>query len=101
MSLKSIQLGLTTAAQAAIVQGSGSTQFKNAAGTLQDPLPVQITNLDAAIIIYIGGPTVTSGTGTPIPAGGTWIGNLYGVSEIPYLVAASGTPTAAVLVGRQ
>lgn len=101
MALKSIQLTLSTTEQAAIVQGSGAAQFKNAAGTLQDPLPVQITNMDAAIIIYIGGAGVLSSTGTPIPAGETWIANLYGTSEIPHLVAASGTPTAAVLLGRQ
>lgn len=102
MALKSIQLVMSAVtAQAAIVQGSGSAQFKNAAGTLQDPLPVQITNLDPTITIWLGGSGVTAGSGTPILAGQSWVGNLYGTSEIPWLIAASGTPTAAVLLGRQ
>lgn len=101
MTLKAVQLSLSTTSQAAIVQGSGAGQFMNVAGNARDPLPVQIANIDPAITIYVGGPDVSASLGMPIAPGASWTANLYGTSEIPWLVAASGTPKAAVLLGRQ
>jgi hypothetical protein len=84
-----------------LVQGVSTGQFKNIAGTIQDPLPVAIQNIDAAIVIYVGGPTVTAATGYPVDPGGSIPMALYGSSEIPYAISASGVPLVAVLVGRQ
>jgi hypothetical protein len=83
-----------------LVQGSSAGQFKNIQGTIQDPLPVIILNLDAAITIYIGGSTAASCL-FPLAPGGSLPMALYGSSEIPYALSASGTPLVAVLVGRQ
>ena len=103
MAFKSVQLTLSTTAQAAIVKGSSAGQFVIGLTNsgLQDPLPVSIKNEDAAIVIYWGGPGVTSTTGQSIAAGSEIIMNLYGQLEVPYLVAASGTPVASVVLGRQ
>ena len=104
MALKSVQIALSTTEQAVIVQGGGASQFANVGGTVDDPLPVIITNLDAAILIYVGGPGVTAATGTPIYPKLSLPMSLIGdptVSDIPHCVAASGTPSVAVLVGRQ
>lgn len=105
MALKSIQLVLVAnTAQAAIVQGAGSSQFPNLSGTVQDPLPVLISNLDPALTIYVGGPGVLPGTGTPIGPGSSRAFALIGspVSDIPWVIGSSGaTPTFAVLCGRQ
>lgn len=101
MAFKSVHLTLvSTTATAAIVQGSGSTQFKTTSGTLQDPLPVCITNTDKSVTVYLGGPDVTDSNGTPIPPGGQFPCNLYGTGEIPYLYS-TGTPIVAILCGRQ
>jgi len=101
VALKSFQI-TTVAATATplLVQGSGSSQVSTLTGTLQDPLPVLIQNIDAAITVYIGGPTVNAG-GYPLLAGQSLPLALYGPSEIPYVYPASGTPIVAVLVGRQ
>lgn len=102
MALKSAQIATNnTTPTALLVPGSGTTQFSPIQGTLQDPLPVLIQNVDAAITIYIGGSTVTAATGFPIAPGGSVPMALYGSSEIPYAIAASGTPKLALLVGRQ
>lgn len=101
MALKSVQLVLSTTEQAVLVQGSGAGQFLNIAGSLADPLPVRIANTDATITMFVGGPGVTSATGTPLLAGQALSLSLYGTGEIPHIVAASGTPTAAILCGRQ
>lgn len=101
MALAAVQLTLSTSEQAAIVQGAGAGQFKNVAGVVGDPLPCVISNQDAAIIIFVGGPGVTALTGLAIQPKTNLTLNLYGSSEIPHLVAASGTPIAGVLLGRQ
>jgi hypothetical protein len=55
---------------------------------------VTVKNLDAAITVYLGPATVTSGNGMELKAGEsvelTWVGLLQGI-------AASGTPSVAVL----
>jgi hypothetical protein len=83
-----------------LVQGSGASQFKNIAGSIQDPLPIIIQN-NSAILIYIGGPDVTTSNGFPLAAGQSLPMALYGTSEIPYAIAASATPSISILAGRQ
>lgn len=102
MSLASAHIATNAATHTPLlVQGSGSGQFVNIVGSIQDPLPIIIQNLDATIVIYIGGPTVSAATGFPLAAGQSIPMSLYGSSEIPYAISASGTPSVAVLVGRQ
>lgn len=101
MSLAAVQLTLTTTEQPALVQGASAGQFKTIGGSAADPLPVAIANLDAAIVIFVGGFGVTAATGFPIQPKTTLQLALFGSSEIPHLVAASGTPVAAVMCGRQ
>jgi hypothetical protein len=102
MALKSFQIATNNAtATPLLVVGSGASQIAALTGTLQDPLPVAIQNIDAAITIYLGGPGVTAVNGYPLLAGVSFPLALYGSSEIPYAISASGTPVIAVLVGRQ
>lgn len=101
MALKARQITLVTStATPLLVKGSGGTQFNNVTGNIQDPLPIVIQNLDAAITMWIGGPDVSATTGIELLAGQSMPMNLYGESEIPYVFAV-GTPIVAVLVGRQ
>jgi hypothetical protein len=102
MAFSARQITLVTGtATPLLVLGSGSgSTFKTVAGTIQDPLPVLITNLDAVITIYIGGSDVSGTAGVPLAAGQSLTLSLYGSSEIPYAYA-TGTPKIAVLVGRQ
>ena len=102
MALKSFQIATNSStATPLLVAGSGASQVAALTGTLQDPLPVAIQNIDSAITIYIGGSGVTAATGYPLLAGQSFPFALYGSSEIPYAISASGTPVIAVLVGRQ
>lgn len=85
--------------------GSGST-FKSIAGTVQDPLPVQIKNEDPSTTIWIGGPDVSATNGQSLAPLAAMTMNLYGgsspssTSEIPYGFS-TGTTVVSVLVGRQ
>ena len=90
-----------TTAAPVLVQGTTGTKFPIIVGSLQDPLPIILQNLDAAINIFIGGPDVSSSNGYALAPGASLPMQLFGESEIPYIVAASGTPTLAVLCGRQ
>lgn len=102
MAFKAARVTLNSStATALLALGSGAGQFPNIGGTASDPLPIQIQNIDGAITIYIGGPAVTAATGYPLAPGQVFTANLYGSSEIPYAIGASGGPIAAILAGRQ
>jgi hypothetical protein len=105
MAFKSAQITLgNVSATQLIVQGAGATQFANIAGTVDDPLPVIVTNTDATIVIYVGGPGVTAATGTPVYPKTSFPMSLIGdpsISDIPFAIGASGAPVVAVLCGRQ
>lgn len=107
MAIDTEQIALNAATPTPLlVQGSGAGQFQNITGNATDALPVVIKNLDAAIVIYIGGSDVSTTNGYPLAAGASFAGGsiamqLLGQAEIPYAIATSGTPNVAVLVGRQ
>ena len=65
MAVISNQLTTSTTA-APVIAGAGLTSLN---GAVNDPLPLQIKNIDASITIYIGGPGVTSSNGYPLLAG--------------------------------
>jgi hypothetical protein len=101
MALKGIQVTLVTSTPTPLlVQGTGAGQLKNVAGNIQDPLPLIIQNLDAAITVWIGGPDVSATLGIELLPGASIPMSLYGTSEIPYAFAV-GTPVIAILAGRQ
>ena len=68
------------------------------AGTLVVARPTRtsclVRNLDASITVYIGKATVTSGNGMPIKAGESVVITGQGLWQV---IAASGTPTVAVI----
>ena len=71
-------------------------------GALIDPIPVQIKNIDAAITIYLGGPTVSTSNGYPLLAGASIsFGFVAGDEDGLYALAASGSPKIAYLSLRQ
>lgn len=83
-----------------MVKGTGDDQFNNIGGTIQDPTPVRIKNLDDAILVYIGGPDVTVDDGYPLgPAEFIDLRLLSG--DVVYALAASGTPLVGIFAGRQ
>lgn len=101
MAFKSQQITLVTSTiTPLLVQGSSGTKFTQINGTVQDPLPVLIRNLDAAVTIWIGGPDVSATNGYELLPGESLPMSLYGSSEIPYAFAV-GTPKLSVLCGRQ
>lgn len=107
MALNTAQIATNaTTATCLLVQGGTpqslvTGEFYNISGTIGDPLPVQIKNIDASITIYIGGANVTSSNGYPLLAGQSLAMQLLGSGDLPYAISASATPTMAVLVGRQ
>lgn len=77
--------------------------FTPTTGSLQDPTPILIQNPDAAINIFLGGPTVTNtgaATGILISPGQIITMSLTN-GDILYAIAASGTPNIVVMAGRQ
>ena len=102
MSLSARQITLSdSAATPLLVEGITGTEFRNIEGSLQDPLPLLLQNLDNTIDIWIGGEDVSTTKGWLLVPGASIPMQLFGSSEIPYAIAASGTPVIAVLVGRQ
>src|SRR5271157_4579583 len=66
-----------------------------------DPVPMIVQNIDSTIVIYLGPASMTDTTvGFPLAAGASLPSNVVG-SDSMYAIAASGTPKAAVLSGRQ
>jgi hypothetical protein len=100
LSARQITLVASTATPL-LVAGTGTgTTFRNTAGNVQDPLPIQVKNEDAAAVVWIGGPDVNATHGQSLNAGQSVIMNVYGTSEIPYAFS-TGTPIVSVLAGRQ
>jgi hypothetical protein len=75
-------------------------ELNNMYGTLQDPLPILLQNVDSSNTVYIGGPGVTSSTGYPLAPGGSIPLSLYG-SDIPIAISIAGDPAIVILAGRQ
>ena len=98
MAVISNQLTTSTSA-AAVIAGAG---LDNLNGAVNDPLPLQIKNIDASITIYLGGSGVTSSNGYPLLAGQS-ISTSWLQAEVTTLfcVAASGSPKLAILTARQ
>jgi hypothetical protein len=80
-------------------QGSATAQIYMA-GTVNDPVPIIIENLDASNPIYLGPSNVTSSTGTKVAAGGSITRNVVG-NDSEYAISTGGTVAVAVEVGRQ
>ncbi len=77
-------------------QNALSTASEEVAAANRNRTYLEVKNLDAAITVYIGADsTVTSSTGYPVPAG-TWVG-FSNMPDAVHAIAASGTPTVAIL----
>lgn len=99
MPFNSTQITLSSANPKPLVLAS---TFTNVTGANGDELPLVIGNTDAAITMYLGGPTVSAATGYPLVAGASLALTCMGTDATGlYAIAASGTPVIAVLVGRQ
>lgn len=70
------------------------------AGTVNDPVPITIENLDETNPVYLGDSVVTSGTGLKLAAGASITRNVVG-NDSEYAIATGGTVNVAVEVGRQ
>lgn len=72
-------------------------------GRVDDPIPVIVQNLDTVITEYIGGSTVTNSGATQgialLP--GQIITMTLMQGDNLYAIAASGTPSICVMLGRQ
>jgi hypothetical protein len=113
MAQNSAQISVTTSATARLWQTSTgvspdvqTTLAGNAtgqifrAGTVNDPVPIVIENLDATNPVYLGPSTVTSSTGTKLVAGGSITRNVVG-NDSEFAISTGGTVAVAVEVGRQ
>lgn len=98
MAALSFQITTSTTVQAVFTNAG----IKNMSGSINDPLPVQLKNIDATNTIYIGGPAVSSSTGYPLLAGQS-ISTAWLQQEVTtlYCVASASTPILAVLTARQ
>lgn len=104
MAFKAVRITTGGAAVPLLVQGAGAGQFVDISGIVSDPLSVVIENCDATNSVDIGGSGVTAGGGVPLAAGAILVLALYGPNgniDIPYAIADAGTPSVAVMVGRQ
>ena len=103
MAIRTQQIATTSdSATPLLVQGSGDGEFPNISGSVGDPLPVVIQN-QGSIVVTIGGPDVATDGGIQLGEGESYRMTLIGspVSDIPYAIAASGTPSVTVQLGRQ
>ena len=102
MAFNSVQIATNSSTTTALfVQGSGAGKLLNLTGSVTDPVPLLVKNMDASITIYIGSSTVSSSTGYPLLAGATFPIALINSGDILYGISASGTPNIAILAGRQ
>jgi hypothetical protein len=96
----STQVALNASTATALWQFGGTSPpptLQNS-GSLQDPIPACLI---CSAAIYIGGSNVTSANGFELPANTPFPLTFFGGSEILYAVAATGTPTAQLIFGRQ
>lgn len=71
------------------------------AGTLNDPVPIIITNQDATNPVYLGGMDVTGPTnGTPLAAGESITRNVVG-NDSEFVAGNGNSVEVSVQVGRQ
>jgi hypothetical protein len=108
MGVHSVQISVgTVTAVPLMVPGPGSggadTSFKNTQGAVGDPLPVMVTNLAAATdVVYVGGATVTTSTGTPIQPLASLPFNFVGTdAQHLWAIASGGATSVAVIALRQ
>lgn len=99
MAFKAVQITATGSTPVAlIVAGDGTgTTFKNAQGSVQNPLPISF--LVTGGTTYWGGPTVSNTTGQILIANSPIIMNVY-ADDLPYVWSA-GSNTVYVVVGQQ
>ena len=81
------------------LQGN-STQQIFMAGTVNDPVPIVMLNLDGSNPIFVGPYNVTSSSGVRIPAGGSFTRNPVG-NDSEFAISTGGTVLVSVEVGRQ
>ena len=79
--------------------GNATAQIYRA-GTVNDPVPIIIENLDATNPVYLGSSTVSSTTGTKLIAGASITRNVVG-NDSEYAISTGGTVSVSVEVGRQ
>lgn len=108
MGVHSVQITVGTGtAVPLVVPGAGAggadTSFINTSGSISDPLPVLVTNLAAATdVVWVGGPGVTSSTGTPIQPLASLPFSFIGTDAEDLFAIASGASTSvAVFAERQ
>ena len=77
-----------TTTEAAIPQPSTSDSHAG--------MHVELNNTGAETV-YVGGPGVTTTTGTPVLAGEQWYMDHMWPSDIPYVITASGSSTLSIL----
>lgn len=83
MAMVASQTALNSSTSVAIAQNLNRTYL-------------EVKNLDASIVVYLGHATgVTSSTGYPLAAGATF--GFSNMSDAVYAIAASGTPTLAII----
>lgn len=89
---------ITASMGGAAHEANSQVATSTTAGTLIIARPTRvgclIKNLDATITIYIGAATVTSANGMPLKAGESVVVTAQTLYQV---IAASGTPTVAVL----
>ena len=108
MGVHSVQISVTTAAAVPLIvpgpgAGGADTSFVNTSGNVGDPLPVLVTNLAAATdVIWVGGPGVSSSTGTPIQPLASLPFSFVGTdAEDLFAISTGGTTSVAVFAERQ
>lgn len=107
MGVHSVQIALNNStATALVVPGAGAggtdTSFINTSGSIGDPLPVLVTNDSSTVVIYLGGPGVTSSTGTAIQPNAALPFSFIGTdAQDLFAISASDTPSVAVFALRQ
>lgn len=92
MAVYSRQEALSTTAEALFTVA----QIRRA--NVSNPIRVSVRNDDASIAVFIGGADVTTANGLEILAGVTFSFEIRSIDELPYVVAASGTPTIHIFV---
>ena len=105
MGFNSQQIALNAStATPLIVTGAGTSGngFVQVGGAIGDELPCIIQNTHASITVYLGGSDVSSSNGFPLVAGASLPITFLGTDAVGlYAIAASATPSVAVLLGRQ